>query len=153
MTKNNSRYPFRIAVPYWGQTTQISSILSRKRDCGSNGVKSSVTRKKMYLLRSQFCDFRTSICDARAKFSCSWLLDFSFFCRSFSRFSIFWGLFSVVSLERKKKKLGPTRVGWWMDNVSKFIFQVRKIGRCMADLLNRRGLAWPARTWTKASRS
>ena len=31
--------PFRIAVPFWGQTTQISSSLSPKRDCGSKGVK------------------------------------------------------------------------------------------------------------------
>ena len=32
--------PFRTAVPYhmWGQTTQILSSLSPKRDCGSKGV-------------------------------------------------------------------------------------------------------------------
>ena len=28
------------AVPFWGQTTQISSSLSPKRDCGPKGVKS-----------------------------------------------------------------------------------------------------------------
>ena len=27
---------------FWGQTTQISSSLSRKRDCGSKGVKKQV---------------------------------------------------------------------------------------------------------------
>ena len=27
--------PFRTAVPFWGQTSQISSSLSPKRDCGS----------------------------------------------------------------------------------------------------------------------
>ena len=31
--------PFRTAVPFWGQTTQISSSLSPKQDCGSEGVK------------------------------------------------------------------------------------------------------------------
>ena len=30
--------PFRTAVPFLGQTTQISSILSPKRDCGLKGV-------------------------------------------------------------------------------------------------------------------
>ena len=30
--------PFRTAVPLWGQTTQISSSLSPKRDCGSKRV-------------------------------------------------------------------------------------------------------------------
>ena len=29
--------PFRTAVPFWGQTTQILSSLSPKRDCGSKG--------------------------------------------------------------------------------------------------------------------
>ena len=32
--------PFRTAVPLWGQTSQISSTLSPKRDCGSKGVNS-----------------------------------------------------------------------------------------------------------------
>ena len=31
--------PFRTAVPFWGQTSQISSSLSPKRDWGSKGVK------------------------------------------------------------------------------------------------------------------
>ena len=30
---------FRTAVPFWGQTTQISSSLPPQRDCGSKGVK------------------------------------------------------------------------------------------------------------------
>ena len=30
--------PLRTAVPFWGQTTQISSSLSPKRDCGPKGV-------------------------------------------------------------------------------------------------------------------
>ena len=31
--------PFRTAVPFWGQTSQISSSLSPKRDCGPKRVK------------------------------------------------------------------------------------------------------------------
>ena len=31
--------PFRTAVPFWGQTSQISSSFVPKRDCGSKGVK------------------------------------------------------------------------------------------------------------------
>ena len=31
--------PFRTAVPFWGQTSQISSIFVPRRDCGSKGVK------------------------------------------------------------------------------------------------------------------
>ena len=38
--------PFRTAVPFWEQTTQISSSLSRKRDCGSKGVN---PRMELYL--------------------------------------------------------------------------------------------------------
>ena len=30
--------PFRIAVPFWGQTTQISSRLSPERNCGPKRV-------------------------------------------------------------------------------------------------------------------
>ena len=30
--------PFRTAVPFWGQTSQIPCSLSPKRDCGSKGV-------------------------------------------------------------------------------------------------------------------
>ena len=33
--------PFRTAVPFLGQTTQISSRLSPKRDCGTKGVKAA----------------------------------------------------------------------------------------------------------------
>ena len=35
--------PFRTAVPFWGQTSQISSSLSPKRDCGSKGVNITKT--------------------------------------------------------------------------------------------------------------
>ena len=31
--------PLRTAVPFWGQTSLISSGLPPKRDCGSKGVK------------------------------------------------------------------------------------------------------------------
>ena len=31
--------PFRTAVPFWGQTSQIPSSLSPKRDCGPRRVK------------------------------------------------------------------------------------------------------------------
>ena len=33
--------PFRTAVPFWGQFTQISSSLSPKRDWGSKGVNAT----------------------------------------------------------------------------------------------------------------
>ena len=36
--------PFRTAVPFWGQTSQISSKLSPKRDCSAKRVKRSVVR-------------------------------------------------------------------------------------------------------------
>ena len=34
--------PFRTAVPFWGQTTQIPSSISSKRDCGPKRVKGGV---------------------------------------------------------------------------------------------------------------
>ena len=37
--------PFRAAVPLWGQTTQISSRFSSKRDCGSKGVNSICAKR------------------------------------------------------------------------------------------------------------
>ena len=40
--------PLRTAVLFWGQTTQFSSSLSPKRDCGSKGVKGE--RKLVVLL-------------------------------------------------------------------------------------------------------
>ena len=45
--------PFRTAVPLWGQTTQISSSLSPKRDCGSKRVKSRWQSRIMIIIRSQ----------------------------------------------------------------------------------------------------
>ena len=36
-------YPFRTALSLWGQTTQISSSLPPKRDCGPKRVNSSGT--------------------------------------------------------------------------------------------------------------
>ena len=46
-TRTFTRYlnPFRTAVLFWGQTTQISSRLSPKRDCGSEGVELESFRK------------------------------------------------------------------------------------------------------------
>ena len=41
--------PFRTAVPFWGQTCQISSGLSPKRDCGSKGVKAAAGVPSTYL--------------------------------------------------------------------------------------------------------
>ena len=32
-------HPFRTAVPFWGQTSQSSSSLSPRQDCGSKGAK------------------------------------------------------------------------------------------------------------------
>ena len=37
--------PFRTAVPFWGQTTQISSSFDPKQDCGSKRVKARVKKK------------------------------------------------------------------------------------------------------------
>ena len=34
--------PFGTAVRFWGDTTQISSRLSTKRDCGSKGVNNNI---------------------------------------------------------------------------------------------------------------
>ena len=45
MVKNmvkNMVNPFRTAVSFWGQSTQISSRLSPNRDCGSKRVKNMV---------------------------------------------------------------------------------------------------------------
>ena len=33
--------PFRTAVPFWGQTTLVTSYLSRKRDCSSKRLRFS----------------------------------------------------------------------------------------------------------------
>ena len=50
--------PSRTSVPFWGQTTQISSSLSPKRDCGSKGLQQefyygdSVTPVSLLCLRS-----------------------------------------------------------------------------------------------------
>ena len=37
--------PFSTAVPFWGQTSQISGSLSPKRDCGSKGVNQPHVRQ------------------------------------------------------------------------------------------------------------
>ena len=37
-----SIYPFRTAVSFWGQTSQVPSTLSPKRDCGSKRVNSDM---------------------------------------------------------------------------------------------------------------
>ena len=42
----SSTFPFRTAVPFWGQTTQISSILSPKRDRGPKMVKAYLELSK-----------------------------------------------------------------------------------------------------------
>ena len=34
-----SLHPLRTVVPFWGQTTQIPSVLSPKRDCGTKRLK------------------------------------------------------------------------------------------------------------------
>ena len=39
MVPRSSIDPFRTAVPFWGQTSQMSSSLSPKQDCGPKGVK------------------------------------------------------------------------------------------------------------------
>ena len=37
--------PFSTAVPFWGQTSQFSSVLSPKRDCGPKGAKFSTSSR------------------------------------------------------------------------------------------------------------
>ena len=44
--------PFRTAVPFWGQTIQISSSLSPKRDWGPKGVKMPTAAKYLRTPRS-----------------------------------------------------------------------------------------------------
>ena len=39
---SNTINPFRTAVPFWGQTSHISSSLSPKRDSGPKGVNREV---------------------------------------------------------------------------------------------------------------
>ena len=46
---------FRTAVPFWGQSSQISSSLPPKRGCGSKGVTLIITWcTKLYLDRSKY---------------------------------------------------------------------------------------------------
>ena len=51
--------PFRTAVPFWGQTTQLLSNLSPKRDCGSKGVKLLLNQTFGCLV---YLDLRLSTC-------------------------------------------------------------------------------------------
>ena len=51
--------PFRTAVPFWGQASQISSSLSPKRDCGALGVKRTSPAPnlpKALFVRFKSCD-------------------------------------------------------------------------------------------------
>ena len=41
--------PFRTAVPFWGQTSLISSSLYPKRDCGSKGVNVDFNTEPFFL--------------------------------------------------------------------------------------------------------
>ena len=55
---------FRTAVPLWGHTTQISSSLSSKRDCGSKRVKplrTSLGEKKAF--KNDDCSYIRSLRD------------------------------------------------------------------------------------------
>ena len=45
-------FPFRTAVPFWGQTTQNLSGFSPKRDCTSKRVKARKKKKTRHSLRS-----------------------------------------------------------------------------------------------------
>ena len=47
--------PFRTAVPFWGQTSQNSSIFVPKRDRGSKGVKNAPVVQVVTLEFSFFC--------------------------------------------------------------------------------------------------
>ena len=46
--------PFRTAVPFWGQSSLISSTLPPNRDCGSKGVKSAVVLEGIKARSEQF---------------------------------------------------------------------------------------------------
>ena len=46
--------PFRTAVQFWGQTSQISSSFVPKRDCGSKGVKFNMYSLPSLVLVSWF---------------------------------------------------------------------------------------------------
>ena len=54
--------PFRTAVPFWGQTSQISSIFVPKRDCGSKGVKNGTPVVRTKKMEFELCV--ESICTA-----------------------------------------------------------------------------------------
>ena len=44
--RNHTLNPFRTAVPFWGQSSQISSCFVPKRDCGSKGVNTTLEKKR-----------------------------------------------------------------------------------------------------------
>ena len=48
--------PFRTAVPFWGQTSQIPSSLSPKRDWGSKRVKLATKHPTITVRSSCFCN-------------------------------------------------------------------------------------------------
>ena len=54
---------FRTAVPFWGQTSLISSSLSPKRDCGSKGVKNNGARSSSNV--EQLAAARSCCCSGR----------------------------------------------------------------------------------------
>ena len=62
--------PFRAAVPFWGQTTQFSSSLFPKRDCGSKGVKPSCKTSVVLLLSTSSlrADRRLHVRGGRGRF-------------------------------------------------------------------------------------
>ena len=55
--------PFRDAVSFWGQTTQISSSFSPKRDCGSKRGSSQLDSRSQPLIAVVPTDLRTALCD------------------------------------------------------------------------------------------
>ena len=61
-------------------------------------------------------------------------------------FLFFWVVFR--SAKQDEKAPGSSRVGWCMSNtVSDFQLQLRKVGRCVADLRLSQCLGGPARTY------
>ena len=46
--------PFRTAVPFWGQTSQISSSLYPEQDCGPKRVNLNISRYQVSYIKSCF---------------------------------------------------------------------------------------------------
>ena len=111
-------------------------------------LESSVTRKIVFtamqrsILRFSFRKFQHRICDARAKLFRAWPFHFSFSEEFQSGFYILGLIFGHISRIIKKKRNDTSRLVHGQHRVKKTNIQLRKIGRSMADLLDRQVLGW-----------